>query len=742
MQDASAFAGGHATGAAPPSVRVLALSAVAQYHGVSLDPEALRHAPGIPPSAADLLAWARAGGLEAKAARLNWRRLTRLRDAGPVLLLLADGGAALMMRADRARNVVWVRDPAVPRDQDGVPVDELRLRQVWSGEALLIRSRVASAQGGRLGFRYLFDLVMTEHRLMRDVMLASLVLSLLAMLPALTIMVVFTKVVPYQAINTLDALIALILLGTLWETLLGFARRRLINAVGTRVDIKLTTIVFSRVLGLPIDFFERRQTGAIMFQVSEIRRIREFLTGKLLATLLDLVTVAVMLPVLFYLSATLTWMIIALGGACGTVILVFLGPIRAAYRRWIKAEMERSTVMLETVHGIRTVKSLSLERQQRELFDKVTAESAIAKERLGYISNWPETLATVIEALMTRGVMMAGALITLVEGRGDLGVLFAFMMLGGRLANPLTNMARLIQDLEEVRGAIAIASDVVDNGQEVAAPNLGSRPEVTGAIRFDHVDFGYPGTRSLALEDVSFFIPAGASIGLVGRSGSGKSTVTRLLQGFATGFDGAIEIDGHEIRGINLEYLRGQFGVVLQDNFLFRGSIRDNIIAGRPGLTLSDAVQAARLAGAEEFIERLPRRLRNRRRGRLAQPLGRPAPTPGDRARADPRPAHPDPGRGHLGAGPGERGAGERQHRPHRPGPHDAGGVAPDVVADRDGPDHRARPRPGDGYGAASRPGGPLPGVSPALAAADALHGNPALGRAGAGARSLRSVRS
>ena len=392
----------------------------------------------------------------------------------------------------------------------------------------------------------------------------------------------------------------------LWETLLGYARRRMMNVVGTRVDVRLNTMVFSRVLGLPLDFFERRQTGAILYQVNQVQKIRDFLTGKLLTTMLDLVTVAVMLPVLFYLDATMTWMIVALGGLCGAVILIFLGPVRRAFTRWQLAEIKRSTVMLETVHGIRTVKSLSLERQQREVFDRVTAESTEAKERLGYISNWPQTLAHVIEGIMTRGVLMVGALMALIEGRGNLGVLLAFMMLGGRLANPLANLARLIDDLEEVRGAIMIASDVVDNRQEVAAPNLGSKPEISGAIRFDKVDFGYPGTRALALEGVSFFIPPGSSCGLVGRSGSGKSTITRLLQSFASGYEGTIEIDGHEIRDINLEYLRGQFGVVLQDNFLFRGSIRDNIIAGRPGLTLADAVSAARLARAEEFIERLP----------------------------------------------------------------------------------------------------------------------------------------
>jgi ABC-type bacteriocin/lantibiotic exporter with double-glycine peptidase domain len=201
---------------------------------------------------------------------------------------------------------------------------------------------------------------------------------------------------------------------------------------------------------------------------------------------------------------------------------------------------------------------------------------------------------------------MAGALIALVEGRGNLGVLLAFMMLGGRLAQPLAHLARLIDDLEEVRGAIGIASDVVNNRQEVAAANVGARPEIIGSIRFDKVDYGYPATTVLALDQVSFYMPPGASFGLVGRSGSGKSTITRLLQGFAAGFEGSIEIDGHDIRAMNLDYLRNQFGVVLQDNFLFRGSIHENIIAGRPGLTLSDAIGAARLAGAEEFIERLP----------------------------------------------------------------------------------------------------------------------------------------
>ena len=138
------------------------------------------------------------------------------------------------------------------------------------------------------------------------------------------------------------------------------------------------------------------------------------------------------------------------------------------------------------------------------------------------------------------------------------------------------------------------------------AANGGLRPKFAGGVLFDDVTFTYAGTKLPALDRISFSIPPGTMLGLVGRSGSGKSTVTRLLQGINREYSGFIKIDGSDLREINLRHLRSSFGVVLQENFLFRGSIRDNILSGRPGLTLDDAIRAARLAGAEEFIERMP----------------------------------------------------------------------------------------------------------------------------------------
>jgi ATP-binding cassette, subfamily B, bacterial HlyB/CyaB len=203
--------------------------------------------------------------------------------------------------------------------------------------------------------------------------------------------------------------------------------------------------------------------------------------------------------------------------------------------------------------------------------------------------------------------MLLGAyLATTSPNGGEIGSLMAFTMLSMRVASPLVSFAKLMQDFEDVRATMGEAQLVLNNPPEIRGIDRGLRPVFAGAIEFDGVSFTYNGSQRPALDDVNFSVPPGTMLGLVGRSGSGKSTVTRLLQGISRDYSGFLKIDGVELRSINLRHLRRNFGVVLQENFLFRGSIRDNIIGGRPGLTMEDVVRAARLAGAEEFIERMP----------------------------------------------------------------------------------------------------------------------------------------
>ena len=589
--------------------RLQAAVMAARYFGMELDPADFRNIErGTVPSAASLSAWANDAGMWSRALRLRWRHLMRFHNAGPVVLLFDDGSAGLLVGANIEHKVVFIRDPTVPEGQAAVPVDELRLAQVWSGEAVLVRANRGQTEADApFSLRWLAGLVLTERKSLRDIGIASLTMSSLAIFPPLTVMTVVDRVLQHQGYATLTMLCVLMTIFIVYETLLGFARRLIVLMVGVRIDTRLNLHVFNRLVRLSLDYFERHPAGETMYKISQIRRAREFMTGKLLTTFLDLMTLTVLLPLLFFLDSTLAWIVLACACIITIIILGFLRPLRVLLARVIRAETDKSAALGETIFGVRTVKSLALEPQRKTLWDERVAEVGRWRMAFGKLANWPQTLVTPVERFMWIGVILIGVYLAMNDTQGyAIGGLFAFMMLSQRVGQPLVGLARLIEDFEEVGGAIGEAASVLNRPLEADAASGGLRPKFAGAISFDDVTFTYAGTKVPALDRVTFEVPAGTMLGVVGRSGSGKSTVARLLQGINRDYSGFLKIDGSDLREINLRHLRSSFGVVLQDNFLFRGSIRDNIIAGRPGLTLEDAVGAARLAGAEEFIERMP----------------------------------------------------------------------------------------------------------------------------------------
>ncbi len=592
--------------------RLAAVIAVARFHGLDLHAEDFRAAPNeLTPSPASLAAWARDQGLSARAGRIRWKQLFKLQGnetpASPIVLLLKDGGAALLVGCDATRNVIWLRDPAGAAT-DAVAVDELRLAQAWGGEALLIRRMRGTAEGEqRFSLGWLMGLVVKEKRSLRDISIGSITLSALTIIPPLLVMTVVDRVVTHHSVSTLVLLSTILLITTAYEMLLGYARRELVQVVSTRVDARLHLHVFNRLLGLPLDYFEKNPAGQINYRLMQVWKVREFLTGKLMGTFLDMFTLVFLLPLLFWMEPTLAWIVLVCAVIIALVILAFLPALRRVIGKLTVAESEKASTMVETVHGIRTVKSLALEPQRRAEWDERTAHAGELKLKAGRLANWPQTIINPIESFIQRGVIMVGAYIAMQDTTGiAVGGLVAFMMLGSRVTQPLVGLARLIEDFEDVRASIGQVAMVLNNPSETAAMQGGLRPKFRGDVTFDALTFTYPGSKLPALDKISFDIPAGTMLGVVGRSGSGKSTITRLLQGINREYSGFLKIDGVELREINLTHLRRSFGVVLQDNFLFRGTVRDNITAGRPGLTLEDVVKASRLAGAEEFIERLP----------------------------------------------------------------------------------------------------------------------------------------
>ena len=344
-----------------------------------------------------------------RAVRLRWRHLMRFHNTGPVVLLFTDGTAGLLTGINTEHKVVFVKDPTAPAADAPVPVDELRLSEVWAGEAVLLRaSRGYSETDAPFSLRWLLGLVMQEKRSLREIGLASLALSMLTIFPPFLVMTVVDKVLTHNSYSTLVLIAVIVGIAILYETLLGYARRLIVLVVGARIDARINLHVFNRLLRLPLDYFERHPAGETMYKISQIHRVREFITGRLLTAFLDLMTLCVLLPFLFWLNASLAWIVLGCACVIAIVILAFLRPLSVLYGRVVAAETAKQSVLGETVFGVRTVKSLALEPQRKALWDEKIAEAGKWRLAYGKLANWPQTLVTPIERFMWMGVILLG----------------------------------------------------------------------------------------------------------------------------------------------------------------------------------------------------------------------------------------------------------------------------------------------------------------------------------------------
>ena len=600
------------------SSSLLALVAVASRLGIDTSVDQLRRRFSIEdgePDTATLVAMARELGLEAKSLHLSFAELPRLSKTLPAILRAKGGGALLLeeARSDRMKGTIAViRDPAAP-ETELIAVEEIQLAELWEGELILIKRTYGAADEEQpFGIAWLAGQVLKQRKLFRDIFWGALASTVFAIAPPFLFRVVIDRVIVTKSYPTLNIVVALILMMIVTETLIGHARRYLTQIATTRIDGRLNIYIVDKLLKLPLDYFETNPAGNTLNKLHNVWHIRHFLTGQLFGTLLDAVPLLGLIPVMLILEWHLALVAFGLAGLIFVVVMVYLPPLSRAHRRVVRADEAIMAHLVETLHGMRTIKSLSLEGRRRKEWDRRVAEATAARHAMGRISNWPQTLTLPLQRLMYSGCFALGAYMILAQS-GTVnnlsitpGALVAFAFLSVRLAQPLVALATLQMDIAEVRGAIFQMAAVMNATPEPAQVN-GLKLPIQGEIVFKDLCFRYTPEAPYALDDVSFTVPRGTVLGIMGRSGSGKTTVTRLLQRLHTNFEGMIKIDGMDLREIDLMHLRQHIGVVPQETFLFNGSIRDNISMARPDASFLDIVRAAQLAGAEEFIERMPR---------------------------------------------------------------------------------------------------------------------------------------
>jgi ATP-binding cassette subfamily B protein len=416
---------------------------------------------------------------------------------------------------------------------------------------------------------------------------------------------VIDKVLTHQSVTTLQVLGVGIVMALVFDSTFGFLRQTLTLAASNKIDMRLTRRVFSHLLSLPIDFFETTSAGVVTRHMQQLEKIRSFLTGRLFMTGLDLIALVVFIPILFSYSFKLTLIVLLFAAMIGGIVLAMVPTFQRRLNQLYAAEGQRQGMLVETIHGMRTVKALAIEPSQRRVWDQRSAEAITMHFRVGQISIAGNSVTDFLGKLLPVMIIIVGAA-EVFDSSLSVGALIGFQMLSGRVTQPLISIVGLVNEYQETALSVKMLGEVMNRAPEGRPGANGLRPILQGEIKFDNVVFRYPGSQNMALNKASFTIEEGTVVGIVGRSGSGKTTLTKLIQGLYPLQEGLVRFDGIDAREIELSHLRRQIGVVLQENFLFRGTVRENLSVTKPDATFEELVAAAQAAGADEFIERLP----------------------------------------------------------------------------------------------------------------------------------------
>lgn len=586
------------------------LAATLLHHNIDVTADQLVNQYAIADEAVEpqlMLRMAREAGLRARRIRPHQGVLMRLGRAYPALARLSNGNWVTVLGAETdGGNVLRVFDPlAAATGQLNLSLEQFC--KSWSGDLILAkRSYALNEPEQPFGLRWFVPEILKQGRLFLDVAIAALFLYALGLAVPIFFQLVIDKVLVHASYSTLAVLAVGVSMALVFEALFVFLRRYLLIYATNRIDIRVATKTFRHLLDLPITFFEQGSTGVLIKHMQQASRIREFMTGRLFLTLLDAISLIVFVPVLFLYSVELTILVLIFNLVIAAIVAAMVSPFRKRLSLLYEAEGARQGLLVETVQGMRTLKSLAMEPLQRRVWDDRSAQSINTRFRVETISAAAQAVTGFIEKLMSVSIIGFGAL-SVFDGTMTVGALIAFNMLAGRVSGPLVQIVTMVHEYQEVSLSVRMLGQVMNQKVERAGRTAGLRPEITGGVEFENVTFRYRMDGGIALNEVSFCIPPGSIFGVVGRSGSGKTTVTRLIQGLYPVQEGVIRIGGHDVRELDLAHLRRNVGVVLQDNFLFRGTVRENIAAAKPDVSFEQVVNAARLSGSEEFIEQLPR---------------------------------------------------------------------------------------------------------------------------------------
>ncbi|WP_145541275.1 peptidase domain-containing ABC transporter [Yersinia alsatica] len=477
-------------------------------------------------------------------------------------------------------------------------INHHELSALWGGVILY-------CSHSRFDIRWFIPALLHHRKSLTQVLVLSLLLQFLALISPLFFQVIMDKVLVHNALTTLDVLIIVLLVTGVYEVVLKFLREYIFTHTTTRVDILLGGKLFNHLIKLPLSYFKQRHVGNIVARVRELDNIREFITGSALTLCVDVVFTLVLFIVMWCISPLLTLIVLATLPLYLLLAALSTRPLQKKVSVLCTCAAQNGAFLTETLSGVETVKSLALEPQMQQRWEIQTRDYAQANFKVQNLQNFSSQSAQLLQKLAGALVIVVGAY-QVMSVQLSIGQLIAFNMLAVQALMPMSKLVDLWQQSIRAQVGLTLIADILSLPVEQAAGTVPSDSQIHGHISLENVTFRYRPDLDPVLRHFSLSLQAGEHIGLVGPSGSGKSTVARLLQRLYIAEQGEISIDGHPINRFSPEYLRRQVGVVMQENYLFNRTVRENIAYSRPTAPLSEVVEAASLAGAHTFILALP----------------------------------------------------------------------------------------------------------------------------------------
>ena len=548
--------------------------------------------------------------MSVKQVKIKWKHLAGMGKAYPMIGVKKDGKHFIICGCKETKDgmVIAVIDPNSPPPPPGQQFllwKKADFEAVSSGYGFLVKRNYRTLDEDRpFGLLWFVPEFFKLRTVFAHIAFAVLMINVVALVMPLFFQIVVDKVLVNQSYNTLKVLIFAICGVLTFNAVMEYLRGYLLLFGTNQIDISTATKVFDKLMRLPIDFFDRVPSGVLLKHMQQTEKIRGFLSGSLFFTMLELTSLAVFIPFLLLYSVKLTFVVLGFAAAMALVIAVLIKPFQRRLQELYQAEGKRQSMLVESIQGMRTVKSLSLEPVQKEAWANTTAFAVNAYFRVGKISITAKTLSQFLEMMMNVSVIGIGAM-AVFDGEMSVGALIAFQMISGRVTGPLVKLVSLVHEYQQIAISVQMLGNVMNASPEPAGG--GVRNPFRGEITFEKVNFRYISDGPLIIRDLSFTLHPGQVIGIVGRSGSGKTTLTKLLQGLYPVMSGLIKIDGIDIREIDKVHLRNSIGVVLQENYFFSGTVRENLSLTKRNATLDEIIAVCKLAGADDFVQNLPK---------------------------------------------------------------------------------------------------------------------------------------